>query len=178
MPRKWGMGRRCRHRKRTIALCWKAVIPNQRWRACMPCRAFAMCARSRRASCRRAGVNHSILGRLSPSFGSRVRTTFRGTTTPYVGCQSRPRPGGKPIGFTVLRIHRLLGVLKQLHFFASDSIFADSFRNQIWFARPMLFMLAKRNYKQTCKNLWAQFSQLVHIEPEQITEAVRRAPPS
>jgi hypothetical protein len=55
---------------------------------------------------------------------------------------------------------------KQIPFFASDSIFADSMRNRIWFARPMLFMLAKRNFKQTCKALWPPFSQVVHVEPD------------
>jgi hypothetical protein len=55
---------------------------------------------------------------------------------------------------------------KQLPFFASDSIFADSMRRRIWFARPMLFMLAKRNRKQTCKALWPRFSQPVHVEPD------------
>jgi hypothetical protein len=55
---------------------------------------------------------------------------------------------------------------KQIPFLASDSIFADSMRHRIWFARPMLFMLAKRNCKQTCKALWPRFSQPVHVEPD------------
>ncbi len=53
----------------------------------------------------------------------------------------------------------------KLRTFADDDIFSDSFINIAWFARAVLFMLAKRNYKVTCKNLWPTFSQVLHEEP-------------
>ncbi len=52
-----------------------------------------------------------------------------------------------------------------LRFVGNDSIYSDSFKFRLWFARPMLFMLAKRNYKQTCKYCWASFTKSVHEEP-------------
>lgn len=54
---------------------------------------------------------------------------------------------------------------KQLRFFADTRIFAESFKGRISFARAILFMLAKRNYKQTCKRVWPLFSRVVHEEP-------------
>lgn len=53
----------------------------------------------------------------------------------------------------------------QLNYFANESIFEDNFRNRAWFAIPILYMLAKRNYKQTCKSVWGLFSQASHEEP-------------
>ncbi len=53
-----------------------------------------------------------------------------------------------------------------LPFIWDSSIFKDSFEGRTWFARPMLFMLAKRNYKQTCKGIWSSFSHLVHETPQ------------
>ena len=49
-----------------------------------------------------------------------------------------------------------------LPFFSDDGIFTDSFEGRTWFARPMLFMLAKRNWKQTCKLIWPTFTSVVH----------------
>jgi len=55
---------------------------------------------------------------------------------------------------------------KGIRYFADDWIFTESFQGRAWFARAMLFMLAKRNWKQTCKILWPSFSRLVHEEPD------------
>jgi hypothetical protein len=38
----------------------------------------------------------------------------------------------------------------------------DGAKGRAWFALPLMYMLAKRNWKQTCKNLWAGFSKLLH----------------
>lgn len=48
----------------------------------------------------------------------------------------------------------------------SDQIFSDSFRSRVWFGRPMLFMLAKRNLKQVCKLIWPDFSRQTHEEAD------------
>lgn len=40
----------------------------------------------------------------------------------------------------------------------------DSTQGRTWFAMALLTMLAKRNWKQTCKGLWRRFSRLMHEE--------------
>lgn len=42
----------------------------------------------------------------------------------------------------------------------------DSWAGRSWFLRSIFFMLAKRNWKQTCKSLWTSFSLLQHEEPD------------
>ena len=51
-------------------------------------------------------------------------------------------------------------------FLTEDAIETDSFLRRVWFGRAMLFMLAKRNFKQSCKSLWPQFSRSIHEEPD------------
>jgi hypothetical protein len=74
-------------------------------------------------------------------------------------------PNTKPLASPYYGFADCWAYSKQLRFFADDSIFSDSFKRRIWFARAILFMLAKRNYKQTCKSLWPTFSLVVHEEP-------------
>lgn len=45
---------------------------------------------------------------------------------------------------------------------ADGGIFEESFTDRSWTARTLMFMLAKRNMKQTCKRLWPDFSMLLH----------------
>ncbi len=47
-----------------------------------------------------------------------------------------------------------------------DAIFDDSFARQGWFSRAMMQMLAKRNWKQTCKRIWPAYSNLIHEDPD------------
>ncbi len=54
--------------------------------------------------------------------------------------------------------------------FANQSIFDDSFHNRAWFAVAILYMLAKRNFKQTCKAIWNPFAQVAHEEPDMPNE--------
>jgi hypothetical protein len=74
--------------------------------------------------------------------------------------------GVSPLAAPYYRFIDCWAYSKQIRFFAEDGIFSDSFRRRVWFARAMLFMLAKRNCKQTCKRLWQSFSEVVHEEPE------------
>ena len=46
------------------------------------------------------------------------------------------------------------------------AIFSDSFQRRAHFCRAMFYMLAKRNFKQTCIGLWNAFSNLIHEEPD------------
>jgi len=47
-----------------------------------------------------------------------------------------------------------------------NAIFDDSFGRRGWFTRALMQMLAKRNWKQTCKAIWPSYSHLVHEEPD------------
>jgi hypothetical protein len=42
------------------------------------------------------------------------------------------------------------------------SLLLDTFKGHTWFATPLLFMLAKRNWKQSCKSIWYQYSKVTH----------------
>lgn len=53
-----------------------------------------------------------------------------------------------------------------LPFFTENVIGQDSFRRRAWFMRATLYMLAKRNLKQTCGALWSDFTKLLHEEPD------------
>lgn len=46
------------------------------------------------------------------------------------------------------------------------SIFEDNSRGHLRFGRAIMFMLAKRNRKDCCVELWPDFTRLVHEEPE------------
>lgn len=52
---------------------------------------------------------------------------------------------------------------------ADPGILEDSFDERMWMARTILLMLAKRNMKVTCKQLWPDFSHILH-------EAISMAP--
>jgi len=52
----------------------------------------------------------------------------------------------------------------EIEHLADDGIHTDSFRRRTWFCKAILFMLAKRNLKQTCKTIWPTFSEAVHEE--------------
>jgi hypothetical protein len=85
---------------------------------------------------------------------------------------SAEQPGGvRPLASPYYGFTDCWAYSNQIRYFAGDSIFTDSFKGQIWFARAMLFMLAKRNRKQTCKALWPSFSQVIHVEPDLPTSA-------
>ncbi|MCD7059316.1 hypothetical protein [Pelagibacterium xiamenense] len=45
---------------------------------------------------------------------------------------------------------------------ADPRILEDSFDERMWMARTLLLMLAKRNMKVTCKQLWQDFSHILH----------------
>lgn len=45
---------------------------------------------------------------------------------------------------------------------ADPGILEDSFDERMWTARTILLMLAKRNMKVTCKQLWPDFSHILH----------------
>lgn len=45
---------------------------------------------------------------------------------------------------------------------ADPGILEDSFEERMWMARTILLMLAKRNMKGTCKQLWPDFSHVLH----------------
>jgi len=45
---------------------------------------------------------------------------------------------------------------------ADPGILEDSFDERMWMARTILLMLAKRNMKVTCKQLWPDFSHILH----------------
>jgi hypothetical protein len=53
----------------------------------------------------------------------------------------------------------------------NDAIFRESAGNSLWFGKALLMMLAKRNLKQTCKEIWPGFSRLVHEEADLPTES-------
>jgi hypothetical protein len=53
----------------------------------------------------------------------------------------------------------------------NDAIFRESAGNSLWFGKAVLMMLAKRNLKQTCKEIWPGFSRLVHEEADLPTES-------
>jgi len=48
----------------------------------------------------------------------------------------------------------------------NSSIFQDSSRGRIFFARAIMAMLAKRNLKATCRSIWPAYSKLIHEETE------------
>ncbi len=45
---------------------------------------------------------------------------------------------------------------------AEAGIFEESFIERTWTARTLMFVLAKRNMKQTCRSLWPDFTYLLH----------------
>jgi len=47
-----------------------------------------------------------------------------------------------------------------------SGVMDDSAKGRAWFALALMYMLAKRNWKQTCQNLWAPFSRLLHEDTE------------
>ena len=47
-----------------------------------------------------------------------------------------------------------------------SGIFEDSARGHLFFGRAMMFMLAKRNMKQTCRELWPRFTRLIYEESQ------------
>ena len=49
---------------------------------------------------------------------------------------------------------------------AESGIFEDSARGHLFFGRAMMFMLAKRNMKQTCRELLPGFTRLIHEESQ------------
>lgn len=53
---------------------------------------------------------------------------------------------------------------------AEAGIFEESFVERTWTAKTLMYVLAKRNMKQTCKSLWSDFTYLLHesidIDPE------------
>ncbi|MEN3952623.1 hypothetical protein [Iodidimonas sp. SYSU 1G8] len=53
-----------------------------------------------------------------------------------------------------------------IRYFGENKIWDDDFSNRMWFGRAVMFILAKRNWKQTCKRLWSRFSRISHEEPE------------
>ena len=53
---------------------------------------------------------------------------------------------------------RLVGA----HWMTDGAIFEESFAGRLWSARTMLYMLAKRNLKGECKQLWPAFSDILH----------------
>lgn len=52
----------------------------------------------------------------------------------------------------------------KMPFIGDNTIFEDNFERRVWFALPMLHMMAKRNAKQACKRLWSDFSKSTHEE--------------
>jgi len=52
---------------------------------------------------------------------------------------------------------------------ASD-INEDSSRNRSWFSTTILYLLAKRNWKQTCKNVWRTYSKILHVRMDMSVE--------
>jgi hypothetical protein len=46
-----------------------------------------------------------------------------------------------------------------------SGIFEDSARGHLFFGRAIMFMLAKRNMKRTCGELWSGFTRIIHEEP-------------
>lgn len=45
-------------------------------------------------------------------------------------------------------------------------IFEDNFARRVGFARALMFLLAKRNLKLTCAQLWPLYTRVIHEEPE------------
>jgi hypothetical protein len=74
-------------------------------------------------------------------------------------------PEAKPLASPYYGFSDCWAYSNGIRFFADDRVFSDKFRRRAWFARAILFMLAKRNCKQTCKQLWPLFSQALHEDP-------------
>lgn len=48
----------------------------------------------------------------------------------------------------------------------TSRIFEDSSAGRVFLARALMLMLARRNLKRTCGQLWPNFTQVIHEEPE------------
>lgn len=55
---------------------------------------------------------------------------------------------------------------RDLPYMTESSIFDDAASGHLNFGRAMMFMLAKRNMKRRCKELWAGFTSVLHEEHE------------
>jgi hypothetical protein len=48
----------------------------------------------------------------------------------------------------------------------NDAVFRENAGRSLWFGKAVLLMLAKRNLKHTCKQIWPSFSRVLHEEPD------------
>ncbi len=55
---------------------------------------------------------------------------------------------------------------RNLPHMTDSGIFEDSAHGHLFFGRAMMFMLAKRNMKRTCGELWPGFTRPIHEEPQ------------
>ena len=51
-----------------------------------------------------------------------------------------------------------------ISFVGDDRIQEDNFKRRLWFAHAMMMILAKRNFKASCRRIWPAFSQNIHEE--------------
>jgi len=56
--------------------------------------------------------------------------------------------------------------LRNLPHLTESGIFDDSAPGHLFFGRAIMFMLAKRNMKRTCGELWPGFTRTIHEEPQ------------
>jgi hypothetical protein len=94
----------------------------------------------------------------------RVDVQFEGALKAILLCASS-KGGHRPLAGPYYGFEDVWALSAKLPFVGDDTIFDDSFDHRLWFARSMLYMLAKRNEKHACKRLWAEFSQSTHEEP-------------
>jgi len=49
---------------------------------------------------------------------------------------------------------------------ADNAIYGDNFERRVWFARPLLQILARRGAKEACQRIWPLYAEVVHEEAD------------
>jgi hypothetical protein len=96
-----------------------------------------------------------------------IRPDFQlaGTLQSLLNCSLGRIQGADPLASPYYPFEDCWAKVRQMKLPGSNDIHSDSFTRRAWFCRSILFMLAKRNYKQTCKSVWSSFSESIHEEP-------------
>lgn len=93
----------------------------------------------------------------------RIEQQFEGALRGILEC-ALSKSGRLPLHGPYYGFEDVWAFSAKVPFVGDDTILEDSFERRLWFALPMLHIMAKRNEKQACKRVWHDFSRSTHEE--------------